>query len=153
MSDTSDISAPPPGEAAEVRAGVAEACADLAGIRDVLAGTPDESALDALLAAVRDGTHDDRAAALDALDEALQRAGDAAGLYEDTAARHWGVDRAPDQSGTDPGYGALPVTPRPAAAVFLCPTGSCSRRWLPTAAQAAPPSCALLGEPLRWERL
>ncbi|WP_052849622.1 hypothetical protein [Streptomyces avicenniae] len=151
----SDIPAPRPGDAAELRASVAQACADLDDIRETLADTPDASALDALTAAVRDGTQADRAAAVEALDAALRRAGDAVGLpgAVDTA-RHWGADRSPGPyGGAAPGYAQAPMTPRPAAVVFLCPTDSCSRRWVPTASEPRPPACDLAGAPLRWERL
>lgn len=130
-------------ESTQVTDAVARVCVDAPGIRARLEHAGDTSPLDRLIAAVRDrGEVSER---LDELHTALQRCGDALGVFGPTR-------RGRDFRSVHPvGLG----DPRPVEVVFLCPRGSCSRAWRPD--PAAPPSssptCLLHGEPLRWERL
>lgn len=135
-------------ESTQVADAVARVCADVPGIRARLERTGDTSTLDRVIAAVRDGG--EVAERLDELHAALQRCGDALGVFGTT--RRGGSTR-----------GARPVglgDPRPVEVVLLCPRGNCSRAWRPdhpAIDTAIPPStrpeCRLHGEPLRWERL
>lgn len=122
---------------------VARACAGEPQYRARLERAGDTSPLDRLIAAVRDGG--EVAERVDELNDALQRGGDALGLFGPT--RRGGNFRGvrPD------GMGA----PRPVEVAFLCPRGTCSRDWQPdpTAPPSAPPTCQVYREPLRWTRL
>jgi len=130
-------------ESTQVADAVAGVCAEEPGIRACLERAGDTSPLDQLIAAVRDG--DEVTERLDGLHTALQRCGDALGVFGPT--RRGG------------GYGgALPGgigDPRQVEVLFLCPRGSCSRAWRPdpTTSTSSPPTCQLHGESLRWERL
>jgi len=130
-------------ESTQVADAVAWVCAEEPGIRACLERAGDTSPLDRLIAVVRDGG--DVAERLDELHSALQRCGDALGVFGPT--RRGG------------GYvGALPGgigDPRQVEVLFLCPRGSCSRAWRPdpTTSTSSPPTCQLHGESLRWERL
>lgn len=130
-------------ESTEVADAVARVCADVSAIRARLERAGDPSPLDRLIAAVRDGG--EVAERLDELHAALQRCGDALGVFGPT--HRGGGFRSVHPVGLG--------DPRPVEVVFLCPRGSCSRAWRPD--PAAPPSssptCLLHGEPLRWERL
>jgi hypothetical protein len=128
----------------QVADAVARVCTDEPDIRACLERAGDTSPLDRVIAAVRDGG--EVRDLLDALHAALQRGGDALGVY------------GPNRSGA--GYrAARPVglgDPRPVEVVFLCPRGTCSRRWRPdpAAPPSTPPTCRLHdGEPLCWKRL
>lgn len=123
---------------------VARVCTDEPAMRACLQQAGDTSPLDRVIAAVRDGG--EVPGLLDALHAALQRGGDVRGVFGSSLC------------GTS--YrGARPVglgDPRPAEVVFLCPRGTCSRRWRPhpAAAPSTPPTCRLHdGEPLCWKRL
>lgn len=127
----------------QVADAVARVCADAPGIRARLDCAGDTSPLERLIAAVRDGG--EVAERLSELHAALQRCGDALGVFGPT--RRGGNYR-----------GAHPVgmgDPRPVEVVFLCPRGSCSRDWRPdpTTPPSTPPTCLLHSESLRWERL
>ncbi len=129
----------------QVADALAWVCAKEPQIRARLEGAgADTSPLDRLTAAVRDGG--EVAELLDELHTALQQAGDALGVFGHT------------RRGEVFFCLARPVgmgDPRPVEVVFLCPRGSCSRRWRPDpAALPSPlPRCLLHGEPLRWGRL
>lgn len=125
----------------EVTDAVAWMCAQLPDIREQLAETGDTAALERVVTALHAGT--DPSQPLEELHTALQRSGDALGLY--------GQSRA--AGGGDRPTGLGPA--RPAAAVFLCPRGSCSRTWWPDqqAAPTEPPHCAVHAQALNWARV
>lgn len=130
-------------ESTQVTDAVAWVCAGEPGIRACLERDGDTSPLDRLIAAVRDGG--EVVERLDELHAALQRCGDALGVF------------GPTRRGGNY-HGAHPVgmgDPRPVEVVFLCPRGNCSRTWRPDAVTqpSTPPECQLHGESLRWERL
>jgi hypothetical protein len=80
---------------------------------------------------------------LDELHEAVQRGGDALGVYGN-------ADRSQPRGPTGFGF------PRPAQAdvIFLCPRARCSRYATPEPGIAGPkPMCEVFGVPLQWERL
>jgi hypothetical protein len=127
----------------QVAEALARVCADEPQIRARLERAGDPSPLDRLIAAVRDGG--EVSERLDEVHAALQRCGDALGMF--------GHSRGGEVFGS-----ALPVgmgNPRPVEVVFLCPRGTCSRTWRPdpVASPSAPPPCQVHGEALRWERL
>lgn len=132
-------------ESTEVADAVARVCADVPTIRARLERAGDTSPLDRLIAAMRDGG--EVAERLGELHTALQRCGDALGVFGSTR-------RGGGYGGTLPGGMG---DPNPVEVVFLCPRGSCSRGWRPDPATSpspsTPPTCQLHGEPLRWERL
>lgn len=132
-----------PEQPTQVADAVAQVCADVPGIRARLERAGDTAPLDRLIATVRDGG--EVAERLGELHGALQRCGDALGVFGST--RRGGGFRS-----------ARPVgmgDPRPVEVVFLCPRGTCSRAWRPdpAAPPSTPPTCLLHSEPLRWERL
>lgn len=130
-------------QSTQVADAVARVCAEEPQIRTRLERAGDTSPLDRLITAVHDGG--EVAERLDELHAALQRCGDALGVF--------GLTRR------SAGYREVrPVglgDPRPVEVVFLCPRGSCSRAWRPdpAAPPSSPPTCLLHSEPLRWERL
>ncbi|GIH23462.1 hypothetical protein Aph01nite_17720 [Acrocarpospora phusangensis] len=114
--------------------GLAYVCGRLTVIRAELEGhdgTGDASALDRLLDAVRRGG--DVAGPLEELHDALRVAGDALGVHSHTRGL------------TPAGIGGR------AEIVYLCPEGRCSSYRWPDA--AGPPTCEIVGRPLRRERL
>ncbi len=130
-------------EPSEVANAVARVCAQEPHIRARLDRAGDTTPLDRLITAVRDG--DPVTERLDELHAALQRCGDALGVYEPTR-------RGGYRSAVPVGMG----DPCPVEVVFLCPHGTCSRTWRPdpSTPSSAPPTCRMHdGEPLRWTRL
>jgi hypothetical protein len=112
-------------------------CGHLDDIRWQLERSGDSNILDDLLAALHDGG--DVAAGLDALHDALQRGGDALGVYGNARS-------ALPRSLGDFAAG------RPAETVYLCPGRRCARyRWPEPG--AGPPQCAVDGAPMVAERL
>jgi len=128
----------------QVADAVARVCADEPQIRAHLERAGDTSPLDRLIAAVRDGGEVPER--LDELHTALQRCGDALGVFGPTRRSGGGF-----RSARPVGMG----DPRRVEVVFLCPRGTCSRAWLPdpAAPPSTPPTCQMHGAPLRWERL
>ncbi|RBM16896.1 hypothetical protein DEH69_16345 [Streptomyces sp. PT12] len=124
---------------------IAEVCRDLSAIRALLTAHGDLAALDALLDALRERA--DPARPLERLDGAVREAEIARSQYQDTGAPSGYRPSVPA------GWSELPVQGRRAEAVFLCPAGACSRSWLPTTHDTAPPVCSATGAPLRWERI
>ncbi|MFD8208833.1 hypothetical protein ACFV2S_20865 [Streptomyces sp. NPDC059695] len=99
-------------------------------------GTAD--VLDRAVDALRTGA--DPVTALDELDAALQASGDPQGLY--------GALRGVRDASTATGF----ESSAPGESVYLCPTGRCSRFWLPD--DLAPVArCALSEAPLRRRKL
>lgn len=130
-------------ESREVADAVARVCTEEPHIRTRLDRAGDTAPLDRLIAAVRDGAPVTEP--LDELHAALQRCGDALGVYGATRRRGY-------RSAVPVGMG----DPRPVEVVFLCPRGTCSRTWRPdpSTSPSTPPTCRLHdGEPLRWTRL
>lgn len=130
-------------QSTKVTDAVARVCAEEPQIRACLERAGDTSPLDRLIAAVHEGG--EVSARLDELHAALQRCGDALGVFGPS--RRGGGFRS-----------ARPVgmgDPRPVEVVFLCPRGTCSRYWRPNPAEppSTAPTCQIHGEPLRWERL
>ncbi len=125
----------PPAEA------LARVCAEEPQIRARLESAGDASPLDRLIAVVRDGG--ELTGPLDELHAVLRAAPHAEGRG---SARRGGGFRGVRPMGMG--------DPRPVEVVFLCPRGSCSRRWQPDpVASPTPPACLVHGEPLLWERL
>ena len=131
-------------QSTQVPDAVARVCAEEPQIRARLERAGDTSPLDRLIAAVRDGGEVPER--LDELHTALQRCGDALGVFGPTRRSGGGF-----RSARPVGMGNL----RPVEVVFLCPRGTCSRTWRPdpVASPSAPPPCQVHGEALRWERL
>jgi len=107
----------------------------------------DTSPLDRLIAAARDGA--ELSELLDELRTALQRCGDAVGVF---------VPRASEWNLRHRDSGLRPVgvgVPSPVEVAFRCPQGTCSRDWQPDPAHpsSTPPTCPVYGKPLRWTRL
>ena len=139
-------------ELTEVRAAVARVCAEEPQMRASLERGGDASPLDRLIAAVREGA--ELSELLDELHTALQRCGDAVGVFG--PARHGAGFREWDLRHRD--WGLRPVglgAPSPVEVAFHCPRGTCSRDWQPDPSNppSTPPTCPVYGEPLRWTRL
>ena len=80
---------------------------------------------------------------LDELHQAVQRGGDALGIYGN-------VERGQRAGLPRSGLGS----PRPVEVIFVCPGGRCSRYATPeTEGADHKPRCEIFGIPLRWERL
>ena len=107
-------------------------CTRVEEIRDQVraGGSTDDTSVDQLLAAVREGG--DVGAAVRLLHERLQASGDARGLYGRTRSP------GPEVAGID--GGGRPVT------VLLCPHRRCTRHQWPDT--AAPQACGVDGTPL-----
>ncbi|MET8114444.1 hypothetical protein ACWG5P_21960 [Streptomyces prasinus] len=101
-----------------------------------------EAPLTRVVAAAREGG--DVGRALEGLHAAIQRDGDALGLfgYVDEA-----FTRGPVAAGTS----RVPVG-TPADTVYVCPDGRCTRYWLPQGTDSVP-GCVIGERPLRRERL
>ncbi|MDQ3887266.1 MAG: hypothetical protein M3308_09755 [Actinomycetota bacterium] len=108
-------------EPAGVRAAMAWVCAEEPQMRASLERAGDTSPLDRLIAAARDGA--ELSELLDDLHAALQRCGDAVGVFGPHAGfREWDL-RHRDWGSRPVGLGA----PSPVEVAFHCPRGTCSR--------------------------
>jgi hypothetical protein len=120
---------------------LARVCADQAEIREQLEETGEVAVLNQLVAAVQSAA--DPRAQLEELHLALQRAGDALGLY--------GPQRGTGLPGVRAaGLGAA----RPVEVAFFCPRGDCTRTWRPEPDSGTSAArCSLYGEPLAWKQV
>ena len=112
----------------------------------------DTSPLDRLIAATRDGA--ELSELLDELRTALQRCGDAVGVFG--PARHGAGFREWDRRHRDSGSRPVGVgVPSAVEVAFHCPQNTCSRDWQPDPAHppSTPPTCPVYDKPLRWSRL
>ncbi|MCA1671680.1 MAG: hypothetical protein LC799_05595 [Actinobacteria bacterium] len=136
-------------EPTRVRAAVGRVCSEEPQMRACLERAGDTSPLDRLIAAARDGA--ELSELLDELHTALQRCGDAVGVFGPRAGlREW--DLRHRDSGLRPvGVGV----PSAVEVAFHCPQGTCSRDWQsdPAHPSSTPPTCRVYGKPLRWARL
>lgn len=113
---------------------IARVCAEPDFYREVVGGQA-AHLVDAVLAAALSSDAQDLRLALEALDDALYRAGYVVGVTG-------GADRGP--------VSLVRTVVRPSERVFLCPQRRCSRYWLAADHVGEPiPTCSVSGLPLR----